>query len=185
MAWDFTGDLKVIKELLARQAGKPACGCFCCDRNTNTPMTVAKPPVTAFTDEIMWEKSKAWVELWKVYCLRTGLDLTAAEFEKEQESKDWSALNMSFAGEIGVPEGLSLDQFIVDYLHLTLRLVPVIFPPIVQLVTTLVENGFPGVAWFVAAMNAIGLGHIARRFQKKYGAMTEQMPKQKKKKKTC
>lgn len=125
--------MKCIKEILPRQGGTPKCACFICAADS----FVSKRNYTRaedFSDELIKTKSDEWVALWQLHANRQGREegMTAAEFEKSDLSKEWSSKNLSFAGQYCLPE-VSIHQYMVDYLHLTLRLVPVIFAPIVTL----------------------------------------------------
>lgn len=63
-----------------------------------------------------------------------GEGCSAKQFENSVAGKAWSVANKSFAGIYSLPE-IGIEQYMVDYLHLTLRIVPFLFSPIVSLVS--------------------------------------------------
>ena len=59
-----------------------------------------------------------------------GGGCSAKAFEGSAVGKAWSVSNMSFAGVYSLV-GVGIEQYMVDYLHLTLHIVPFLFSPIV------------------------------------------------------
>ena len=128
-------DLKCLKEILNRQAGGPTHGCFCCDAVTNLFQKRDRVRGTDFTNELILAKSTEWKAKWQ----REGGGCTAKEFESSAAGKSWSLSNMSFAGVYSLVD-VGIEQYMVDYLHLTLRIVPFLFTPIVAEVSKLQIN---------------------------------------------
>ena len=58
-------DLKCLKEILNRQAGAPAHGCFCCDALTSNFQTRGRTRGSPFTHDTLISKSAEWVAEWQ------------------------------------------------------------------------------------------------------------------------
>ena len=133
----LTCDMQCLKKILPRQQGTPKCGCIFCDGHTNvshaplvTDAALLAARGTLFTDADVLTKSAEWEALWRTY----GTGMSAAEFELTEISKKWSAANRSFAGMYSLPD-VKLESYVIDYLHLTLTLIPLLFKPILYLVS--------------------------------------------------
>ena len=162
-------DMSCFKFILNRQKGTPTCGCFMCD----APIGTAKSMVNyqrgnLFTLGDFVGMSAAWEQEWKKHAETVGQpEMTAEEFEKTSASSDWAKENRSFTGIYALPE-VGIERYMVDYLHMTMRIIPIIFRPIIERVTSLMELGMPGVEWFLTGMDLIGLSHLGKRFLQKY-----------------
>lgn len=131
--------MQCLRKILPRQQGTPKCGCLFCDGATNvahipllTEAALQAARGTIFTDSDIISKSNEWEQLWRSSSAAAA-GMTAAEFELTETSKKWSSANSSFAGVYSLPT-VKIEDYIIDYLHLTLTLVPLLFKPVLYLV---------------------------------------------------
>lgn len=142
ISFDFciTCDLACMKKILPRQLGKPTHSCLYCDGNTNRIMppffrdnVVRRERGKVFSDYQICTMSKKWEMLWRENRERYPL---ASMFEKSKVSSTWSSEHKSFSGMYSLPS-VSLSQYVVDYLHLSMRLTKTLYDPIIHQVVFL------------------------------------------------
>ena len=158
----LVNDLKATKELLNRQGGGPKRGCPFCDVVTNKYAKMKFNRGTNFTNELLKKKSDEWYVMYNRYkvCYPSA---TEHDFEVSNEGGAWSSANDSFAGRYVLPF-VDIKQYVVDLLHLQLRLVPVLFAPCLERLNDLMELGYIGaLPLFLEGMMVIGLGHQGKR----------------------
>ena len=175
----LVNDMKATKEMLNRQAGSPYRGCPYCNCVTDVAAGTSYERGVDFTTETLIRKSDEWVEQYHHYTVENVL-ATEHDFEGSKEGRLWSRANDSFAGRYMLPF-VSIFQYMIDLLHLQLRLVPVIYLPVLERLNNLCEAGHMcAVQLYIEGMMAIGQGHQALRL---CSSDTSSKRKKKKKKK--